>query len=336
MGNEGGEISVQEREANVSAQQEELEALEAIYGEGYEAVRGSAASPQLRILVSEIPVVSLHLRLPVGYPSRDFPELEIKAPGLGQAARRKLREALLPPASPSSEPLAAAKPTPGGTVVVFDWVETLRDLLSRTEYTSSSPAADSDDDNDGDEKTGSSLTAAANNSEKNMEGGEPLEAELPADEYVEIFHGQAFTDRKSTFQAHLARVSSESQVAWVRRRLMENGKVARATHNVAAWRVWDEARGVQLHDNDDDGESAAGSRLAHMLAITGAQNVVVVVSRWYGGIHLGPDRFKHINNAARELLVHCGATKADGEVGGGGPGGKTRVRRKRGSGGGGS
>lgn len=44
------------------------------------------------------------------------------------------------------------------------------------------------------------------------------------------------------------------KVAWVRRRLMENGKVARATHNVAAWRVWDEVRGVQLHDNDDDGK----------------------------------------------------------------------------------
>ncbi|CAN0095457.1 unnamed protein product [Ectocarpus sp. 6 AP-2014] len=298
MGNDSGDLSVQEREANVSAQLEELEALEAIYGEGYEAVRGSAASPQLRIRVSEIPLVSLHLRLPVGYPSRDFPELEIKAPGLGQAARRKLRE----------------------------------------DYTSGSPAADGGDDNDGDEKTVSSLTTTAGKFDKDEEGGgEPLEAELPAEEYVEIFHGQAFTDRKSTFQAHLARVSSESQVTWVRRRLMENGKVARATHNVAAWRVWDEARGVQLHDNDDDGKSsAAGSRLAHMLAITGAQNVVVVVSRWYGGIHLGPDRFKHINNAARELLVYCGATKADAEVGRGGAGGKTRVRRKRASGGGGS
>lgn len=35
---------------------------------------------------------------------------------------------------------------------------------------------------------------------------------------------------------------------------MENGKIARATHNVAAWRLWDVAKGVQLHDNDDDGE----------------------------------------------------------------------------------
>ena len=28
----------------------------------------------------------------------------------------------------------------------------------------------------------------------------------------------------------------------------------------------------------------------------------MVVSRWYGGIHLGPDRFKDINNVARALL----------------------------------
>lgn len=47
MGNDSGDLSVQEKEANVSAQLEELEALEAIYGEGYEAVRGSAASPQV-------------------------------------------------------------------------------------------------------------------------------------------------------------------------------------------------------------------------------------------------------------------------------------------------
>lgn len=34
-----------------------------------------------------------------------------------------------------------------------------------------------------------------------------------------------------------------------------------------------------------------------------AWNVVVVVSRWFGGTHLGPDRFKHINSAAREAVI---------------------------------
>jgi len=42
---------------------------------------------------------------------------------------------------------------------------------------------------------------------------------------------------------------------------------------------------------------------------------MVVVSRWYGGIHLGPDRFKHINNAARELMVKCGVIADEGPPG---------------------
>lgn len=32
-------------------------------------------------------------------------------------------------------------------------------------------------------------------------------------------------------------------------------------------------------------------------------NVMVVVSRWFGGTHIGPDRFKHINSAARDAIV---------------------------------
>lgn len=40
--------------------------------------------------------------------------------------------------------------------------------------------------------------------------------------------------------------------------------------------------------------------------ILDVRNVVVVVSRWYGGILLGPDRFKHINNCARNILVEEG------------------------------
>jgi putative IMPACT (imprinted ancient) family translation regulator len=30
--------------------------------------------------------------------------------------------------------------------------------------------------------------------------------------------------------------------------------------------------------------------------------VLVIVTRYFGGIHLGPDRFKHINQAARNAL----------------------------------
>jgi Uncharacterized protein family UPF0029 len=72
-----------------------------------------------------------------------------------------------------------------------------------------------------------------------------------------------------------------------------------------------------LQDYDDDGETAAGSRLLKLLTIVGAENVVVVVSRWFGGVLLGPSRFTHINNAARAILDQYGyIKKVDGKVAG--------------------
>ncbi len=40
--------------------------------------------------------------------------------------------------------------------------------------------------------------------------------------------------------------------------------------------------------------------------VPAVQDVVVVVSRWFGGVLLGPQRFTLINNTARLLLEACG------------------------------
>lgn len=40
--------------------------------------------------------------------------------------------------------------------------------------------------------------------------------------------------------------------------------------------------------------------------VLNVMNVLVIVTRWYGGCHLGPDRFKHINTATRCILEQCG------------------------------
>jgi len=56
-------------------------------------------------------------------------------------------------------------------------------------------------------------------------------------------------------------------------------------------------------DYDDDGESQSGARLKHLLEILELENVLVVVSRWYGGTLLGADRFKHISQAATIIIV---------------------------------
>jgi Uncharacterized protein family UPF0029 len=41
------------------------------------------------------------------------------------------------------------------------------------------------------------------------------------------------------------------------------------------------------------------------------RDVIVVVSRWFGGTLLGPMRFTLINNTARILLEDCGYDKRD-------------------------
>jgi hypothetical protein len=38
------------------------------------------------------------------------------------------------------------------------------------------------------------------------------------------------------------------------------------------------------------------------LVLKEVSNCLVIVTRYFGGIHLGPDRFKHINQAARNAL----------------------------------
>lgn len=60
MGHGDDALSAQEREENVAAQLEELEALEAIYAEGYEAIRGSAASsaPEVGSSFSDLVIAS--------------------------------------------------------------------------------------------------------------------------------------------------------------------------------------------------------------------------------------------------------------------------------------
>lgn len=68
--------------------------------------------------------------------------------------------------------------------------------------------------------------------------------------------------------------------------------------------------GSMLCDCDDDGETKAGARLLELLTILDVCDIVVVVTRWYGGSKLGADRFKHINNAARNVLDQHGVLKS--------------------------
>ncbi|ODV88019.1 hypothetical protein CANARDRAFT_193121 [[Candida] arabinofermentans NRRL YB-2248] len=119
-------------------------------------------------------------------------------------------------------------------------------------------------------------------------------------------------DRKSTFVAFAKRVTSIDDAYDFLETLKMDKKVSRAQHCMTAWRIKSEESSAQYQDCDDDGETAAGGRLLHLLTIMDAWNVMVVVCRWFGGIHIGPDRFKHINASARDAVVKGGFVTLDG------------------------
>jgi putative IMPACT (imprinted ancient) family translation regulator len=74
-----------------------------------------------------------------------------------------------------------------------------------------------------------------------------------------IFSSEALVDRKSIFVAHVAEVHSVHEVKVVVAHLLQNKKIAKAAHNILAYRIVLPDHRI-LQDNDDDGESAAGGK----------------------------------------------------------------------------
>ncbi|KAL9107156.1 MAG: hypothetical protein Q9227_007936 [Pyrenula ochraceoflavens] len=144
---------------------------------------------------------------------------------------------------------------------------------------------------------------------------------------------QPLTSKKSTFLAHATRATSRLEALSHISSLLSssstaNKKLTTATHNITAYRTRTPAphlghgEYIVEQDFDDDGETAAGGRVLRLLELMGAWDVVVVVSRWYGGVKLGPQRFRLINEVVRECVVERGFVEGERK------GGKGEGRRK--------
>lgn len=113
-------------------------------------------------------------------------------------------------------------------------------------------------------------------------------------------------DRKSEFVGYACRLEDPDQVPLVVEWLLHDKRVLRAAHPAIFAYSITLPDGTAQRDFEDDGETAAGGRLSHLLSILNLDNVLVIVTRWWGGHLLGPDRFKHINRVARDALERAG------------------------------
>ncbi|KAL9620260.1 MAG: hypothetical protein Q9160_005159 [Pyrenula sp. 1 TL-2023] len=149
---------------------------------------------------------------------------------------------------------------------------------------------------------------------------------------------QLVTSKKSSFLAHASPITSKAHaLQCISQLFATNKKLATATHNITAYRVryfsstpsGPSQMMIPQQDCDDDGETAAGGRVLHLMQMMEAWDVVVVVSRWYGGVKLGPDRFRIINSVVREALV-SGVFAAGGKEKGDETGGSGKAKGEKG------
>jgi len=100
----------------------------------------------------------------------------------------------------------------------------------------------------------------------------------------------------------LTNVQTIKEIKIALKLILLDKKVQTATHpRMFAYRIPND------DDFNDDGETGAGKNLANVLRLRGSESVFVCVTRWFGGSHLGPQRFKVINSCASEALEKVGA-----------------------------
>lgn len=105
------------------------------------------------------------------------------------------------------------------------------------------------------------------------------------------------SDRGSRYAVSGGMVAGRAGVEDFLKALKRQKKFAKATHH--SWAVVLSDGGPLRHD---DGEAGAGAVILKMVERAGLVNTVVVVTRWYGGVHLGGDRFAHIVTCTRAFL----------------------------------
>ncbi|KAF9585283.1 hypothetical protein BGW38_003081 [Lunasporangiospora selenospora] len=187
-----------------------------------------------------------------------------------------------------------------GEVIVFSWIEWLRSYLEQLEEQECKSGSGTSSGDKGVEDMGgddapealnkattdyfasdeqdlsSPSTALLHSTDGNRVRSVTFVADAPT---FQIKTGAPIVDRKSVFVAHLAPITQAAHAPVMIQQLkQENKKVIKATHNIMAFRIENE-------------------------------NGTIAQGKWYGGIPLSADRFKHINNAARQLLDECGYIK---------------------------
>ena len=114
-------------------------------------------------------------------------------------------------------------------------------------------------------------------------------------------------DRGSRYSVSMGRVKNREDVRNFLKQLKSKKKYAKATHNSWAARISHES--AIYETKNDDGEVGAGMVILRILQKKNVSDCVICVTRWFGGVKLMNDRFKHLQDATKyaidQLWISC-------------------------------
>jgi len=108
---------------------------------------------------------------------------------------------------------------------------------------------------------------------------------------------QIIEDRGSRYSVSYGRVGGREDIKQFLKRLKKDKQYARATHNSWAARLRHD--GAIYETKSDDGETGAGMVILRVMQKEQVTNCVICVTRWFGGVKLMGDRFKHLQVATK-------------------------------------
>lgn len=215
---------------------EEIDAIEAIYPKCLE--------PMGSMYKLEIPDrhISIQLSFPSSYPTESPHILSVKY-GPDKGLLEDILQSIFVPEQ----------------VCLFDFIETVRETFEDTTTTTNDTDLN-DPEIDGEDHIHSKYQESSTNYSKLSK--EDLTNEI----FAHWISGPKIVDRKSVFIAFACEVHSNQEVEAMLSLLKQDKHIAKATHNIVAYRIKG-SNGVIIQDNDEDGETAAGGRLQHLLEV---------------------------------------------------------------------
>ncbi len=115
-----------------------------------------------------------------------------------------------------------------------------------------------------------------------------------------ILHEHIIEDRGSRYSVSYGQVHGREDIKQFLKTIKKDKSYQKATHNTWAARISHE--GAIYDTKADDGETGAGMVILRVMQHHDVRDCVICVTRWFGGIKLEGDRFKHVQDATKYAI----------------------------------